>query len=123
MKNLFLIFVISMSLWSCTSMRNYAERVFKYQNQVLAELMNVITNFEENDNPAVEKLYVYEDEINEICRPIQKTALTRLAGREVTFGEGYDASIIMKACYDKTIEVRQHLKGSGLWMGQFSEVM
>lgn len=122
MKKIFLIFVIPLFLGSCTSMTNYAEKVFKYQNQVLVELMNVIIDFEDDD-PAVEEFYVYEDEINEICQPIQKTALARLAGREVTFGEGYDASIIMKACYDKTIEVRQQLKGNGLWMGQFSEAM
>ena len=124
MKRLFLIFTIVLVLSACVaSMREYGERVFKYQHQVLVELMNIIIDFEEIDDPIIEKLYAYEDELNEACRPIQKTATTKMMGNEITSEEGYEVVATMDDCYDKAIEVRQYLKGKGLWTGQFSEDM
>lgn len=119
-----MILIIPLTVWSCVGLlRDYGEQVFKYQNEVFSELIMIIFDLEEQNDPLVEKLYAYEEELNVVCYPIQNTAIIRMSGREITTEEGYDASVTMKDCYEKAIEVRRYLERKKLWKGLFSEDM
>ncbi len=115
-----MIIIPILFLIGCSAIvKDYGKRVFKYQNQVSYTLTYTIMELEENNDVVPEKLYNYEDEINEICRPLQRAVFDGMLQKELTSSDKYKASASMSKCQNKASEVKKYLKDNGLWKDLF----
>ena len=60
-----------------------AAAVFTYQNQVSAALAETIVEAETQDLPLLDALYSVEEQLNEVCRPLQEAGRRHIEGQSL----------------------------------------
>jgi hypothetical protein len=86
----------------------YAERVFRYHNQVMNELIEAVEHHNEGDAIEAKELSSAEAKMIEICQPLNETVSESLSGKSVGLQTELKLADTVPAC-EEASRIVDHL--------------
>ena len=87
-----------------------ATSVFTYQNQVSAALAQTIVEAETHDLPLLDALYTVEEQLNEVCGPLQEAGRRHIEGEDLGSLLQFAVYNAMDSCEAKSEEVAYYVR-------------
>ena len=87
-----------------------AETLYLYQHRLLVALISTIDTIEPHDPELADRLFDSEDELNTVCRALQRASSRRFEGHEIEGGLRWQVFASLDACAEKARELETLLR-------------